>query len=258
MGILNITPDSFYDGNKTNSLKFTKNRYNLIKKAHIIDIGAESSRPGSEPISSVNEIERLKILSNFDFKNKFLSIDSYKKDVIEYCLNNHFSMINDISGGGEHYENINLAKEYNVPICIMHMLGNPKIMQKKPKYDNLIDNLIDFFCTRIEYCEKIGYNLDNLIIDPGIGFGKTKDDNFKIISNICKLKKLGCKILIGLSRKSFLEICNDKPSERLAQSITMQSISVLNGANIIRTHDVIETIKSINILKKYGISRIYK
>tara|TARA_B100001996_G_C18540909_1_gene546895 strand:+ start:61 stop:837 length:777 start_codon:yes stop_codon:yes gene_type:complete len=258
MGILNITPDSFYDGNKTNSLNFTKNRYNLIEKAHIIDIGAESSRPGSEPVSSKDEIERLKILSDFNLENKFLSIDSYKHDVIKYCLNSHFNMINDISGGGDNFENINLAKEYDVPICIMHMLGNPKIMQKNPKYDSLIDNLIDFFSIRIEYCEKIGFDLDKLIIDPGIGFGKTVDDNFKIISNIYKLKKLGCKILIGLSRKSFLEIHNDQPSERLGQSITMQCISVLNGANIIRTHDVLETIKSIEILKKYGITRIYK
>ena len=258
MGILNITPDSFYDGNKSNSIKFTKDRYNLIQKAHIIDIGAESSRPGSEPISSKDEIERLKLLSEFDFKNKFLSIDSYKNDVIKYCLDNHFSMINDISGGGENYENINLAHEYNVPICVMHMLGNPKIMQKNPRYDNLIDNLTDFFSIRIDYCEKIGYNLNNLIIDPGIGFGKTKDDNFKVISNLYKFKKLGCKILVGLSRKSFLTICNDLPTERLAQSIIMQVMSILNGADIVRTHDVMETIKSIEILKKYGITRIYK
>jgi len=142
------------------------------------------------------------------------------------------------------------------------MQGNPLNMQESPKYDNLIDDILKYFSKRINYCNKIGFNMRNLIIDPGIGFGKTKNDNFKIISNIYKFKKLGCKILIGLSRKSFLDIENDKPSDRLAQSLTMQSISVLNGANIIRTHDVNETIKSIVIINKYnlanGNSRIYK
>tara|TARA_Y100000590_G_C15434978_1_gene906662 strand:- start:58 stop:846 length:789 start_codon:yes stop_codon:yes gene_type:complete len=262
MGILNLTPDSFYDGNTHNSIEHYIKRFNSIKNADIIDIGAESSRPGSKSINKNIEIERLKIINDINVSNKFLSIDSYKPDVIRYCLDNNYNMINDISGGGLEYENIDIAHSYDVPICIMHMQGNPFNMQNAPKYNNLIDDLLNFFEDRVNHCTKIGYSIDNLIIDPGIGFGKTIEDNYKIISNIYKFKRFGCKILIGLSRKSFLQISKDEPSERLMQSITMQVISILNGVNVIRTHDVNEMIKSIEIINKYkqanGNTRLHK
>ena len=262
MGILNLTPDSFYDGNKNSSFDYFSKQYELVEKADIIDIGAESSRPGSKPITANREIERLKVLNDLNIDDKFLSIDSYKPSVLKYCLKNNFNMINDITGGGRNYANIDIASIYNVPICIMHMQGNPQNMQDSPKYDNLIDELICFFESRINYCIKIGFDLNKLVIDPGIGFGKTIQDNFNIIFNLHKFKRLGCKILIGLSRKSFLRINNDEPKERLIPSISMQAISILNGANIIRTHDVKETKESIQIIHKYNIangnSRIFK
>ena len=262
MGILNLTPDSFYNGNKHNLSGYFNKQYKLIENADIIDIGAESTRPGAEPITVNEEIERLKPLNDLNIANKFLSIDSYKPFVLKYCLKNNFNMINDITGGGVDYENIEIANDYNVPICVMHMQGHPLNMQNSPKYDNLIDDLFSFFESRINYCTKIGFDLNKLIIDPGIGFGKSIKDNFNIIHNLYKFKKLGCKILIGLSRKSFLEINEDKPVDRLISSISMQVISILNGGNIIRTHDVEETKKSIQIINKYclnnGNSRISK
>ena len=261
MGILNLSPDSFYDGERVQTVEYLKNKIKLLDNADIIDIGAESSRPGSKPISNDIEIKRLDKFFDLQISKKYLSIDSYKPKVIKYCLDNGVNMINDISGGGNHYENIEIAKEYNVPICIMHMQKTPLNMQDSPKYNNLIDDIMLFFDKRINYSIKINYDIDNLILDPGIGFGKTIDDNDSIIGNICRFKQFGCKILIGLSRKSFLQFNSDNPIDRLYASISMQAISVYNGANIIRTHDVDKTIDSLNVIdrmKKHGNTRIYQ
>ena len=261
MGILNLTPDSFYDGCSDQSVAHLKKKINLLNNADIIDIGAESSRPGSKPIPQDVEIKRLDKFFNLQIRNKYISIDSYKSKIIKYCLNNGANMINDISGGGNNFENIDIAKEYNVPICIMHMQGTPLNMQNFPKYNNLIDDIMLFFDKRINYSIKINYNINNLILDPGIGFGKTINDNDSIIANICKFKKFGCKLLIGLSRKSFLQFDGNKAFDRLYSSISTQAISVYNGADIIRTHDVYETIQSIKIIdriKKNGNTRIYQ
>ena len=253
MGILNLTPDSFYDGNKSLSPDFFLKRYNKISNANIIDIGAESSRPGSESISEKEEIKRLRFFFKFSNKDKYLSIDSYKPEVIKYCLDRNFSMINDISGGGEKFINIDIAKDYDVPICLMHMQGIPKSMQNNPSYENIINDIRIFFTKRIEYALKIGLKENNIILDPGLGFGKSTEDNFKIISNIEVFKSLGFKLLIGLSRKSFLKYNNNSPSDRMLSSIAMQAICVNKGADIIRTHDVDETISSLNVLNNLDI-----
>ena len=262
MGILNLTPDSFYDGNSSISNTQYKDKLTRIKNADILDVGAESSRPGSRPITIKEEINRLNYFFDNGLKHDFLSIDSYKPKVIDFCLNNGFDMVNDISGGGINFENIDIAKSYNVPICIMHMLGNPYNMQVNPKYDNIIDDIMSFFDQRVNYFSKIGYDLKKLILDPGIGFGKTKEDNYNIISNVYKFKKFGCKLLIGISRKSFLQVNNDIPKDRLYSSIAMQSICAYKGVDIIRTHDVNEMINSINVISQlnnnYGNSRLYK
>ena len=140
-------------------------------------------------------------------------------------------MINDISGGGKNFENIDLSKEYDVPIVIMHMQGNPLGMQQNPNYKNLIDEISMFFDLRLNYASKIGLNLDKIILDPGIGFGKSFNNNYEIIKNINEFKKFNCKILIGLSRKSMLNFNNNLPKDRLYKSLTMQAISVLNDLN---------------------------
>jgi len=258
MGILNITPDSFYDGSKkifNNHNELNKNN-NRFKYADIIDVGCESSRPGSFPIKIEEELDRLKLfkLSKID-NNKIKSIDSYKPEVIEYCLNNGFNMINDISGGGRNFKNIDLAKKYSASIVLMHMKGNPCEMQIKPKYNNIIDDLNDFFNERIKYSESINFSRNNIILDPGIGFGKTIQHNDQILLNLHEFKHFNCKILIGISRKSFLAIDLDKPSERLEQSLGVGALSAFFGADILRVHDVTKTYKMLKIidrLKSYG------
>ena len=252
MGIINLTPDSFYDGdNKLDSIKIN-NKINQVKNAHIVDIGAESTRPGSRPITVSDEINRLKQLDVKLLKNKYISIDSYKYNVIKYALDNGFNMINDITGGGINNSNIDLAIEYNVPIIIMHMKGNPKNMQLNTKYNNLIDNIMSFFDDKINYALKEGLNEKNIILDPGLGFGKSVLHNYQIIENINKLKTKGYPILLGISRKSFLDD-NDKPSDRLYSSLAVLAIAAFNGADIFRVHDVKESFKILNIMNRFKV-----
>ncbi len=252
MGIINLTPDSFYDGdNKLDSIKIN-NKINQVKNAHIVDIGAESTRPGSRPITVSDEINRLKQLDVELLKNKYISIDSYKYNVIKYALDNGFNMINDITGGGINNSNIDLAIEYNVPIIIMHMKGNPENMQLNTKYNNLIDNIMSFFDDKINYALKEGLNEKNIILDPGLGFGKSVLHNYQIIENINKLKTKGYPILLGISRKSFLDD-NDKPSDRLYSSLAVLAIAAFNGADIFRVHDVKESFKILNIMNRFKV-----
>ena len=247
MGILNLTPDSFYDGNSNIDVPFLNKKIETFKYADMIDVGAESTRPFSDTISVDEEINRLSIFMDIkDNLNKTLSIDSYKPEVIKYALDRGFHIINDISGGGEDNANIKLAAKYDVPIIIMHMKGNPKTMQLEPKYDNVIDDILSFFENKIDTM-KNSFQLkdEQIIIDPGIGFGKTKEDNYLILENVGKFKQLGFSVLIGLSRKSFLSLGDDKPKDRKSASLAAQSIAISNGANCIRTHDVEETYKTL-------------
>ncbi len=250
MGILNITPDSFYDGGEYLETKQVQDSLSSLMNSDIIDIGAESSRPYSDPVSIEDELSRLSIIESIDFNNKTLSIDSYKYKIIQNCLENGFGMINDISGGGEDFKNIDLACEYDVPIVLMHMKGHPKTMQDNPKYDNIIDEIKSFFDKRLNYAINIGMNENNIIIDPGIGFGKTIKDNDKIILNLSKFKDIGCPILIGVSRKSFLSVDNNSPKDRLYSSLGVTSLCVFNGADIVRVHDVNETKNMLSIIDR--------
>jgi len=247
MGILNLTPDSFYDGNLNITSNFLKDKLEAFKYADIIDVGAESTRPFSDAISIDDEINRLSLFMAIkDSVNKVLSIDSYKPEVIKYALNNGFDIINDISGGGVDNANIQLASEYNVPIIIMHMQGKPKTMQLEPKYDNVIDDIMIFFENKIDLMKnEFQLKDEQIIIDPGIGFGKTKEDNYLILDNVAKFKSLGFPVLIGLSRKSFLAVGDDKPEDRKSASLAAQSVAISNGTDCIRTHDIEETYKSL-------------
>ena len=247
MGILNLTPDSFYDGNPNIDSNFLKEKLQTFKYADIIDVGAESTRPFSDTISIEEEINRLSVFMNIKGSiNKTLSIDSYKPEVIKYALDNGFDIINDISGGGDCNLNIKLASEYNVPIIIMHMQGKPKTMQLEPKYDNVIDEIMNFFENKIDIMKnEFQLKDEQIIIDPGIGFGKKKEDNYLILDNVARFKSLGFPVLIGLSRKSFLAVGDDKPEDRKSASLAAQSTAISNGTDCIRTHDIEETYKSL-------------
>ena len=256
MGIVNLTPDSFYDGGRFNNKQSLLDYIKKINSSDIIDIGCESSRPNSNPISEFEEMNRISLFfDNYEQIKKIidktlLSIDSYKSKVIEFCLKNGFNIINDISGGGDSFKNIELAIDYNVPIVLMHMQGIPSSMQNSPKYENIIDDIRFFFEQRIEYAIKNGLNEKNIILDPGIGFGKTIKDNDNIILNLNKFKELGFELLVGISRKSFLSKDKDDKINRLYPSLGVLAMSVMNGADIVRVHDVDETRQMLSIVDR--------
>ena len=251
MGILNLSPDSFYSDSKLS----LSERLSKLSSADIIDIGAESSRPGALPVTSEVEIKRIQKILPFLSENQTeLSIDTYKLKTVSFALNNGFTIVNDISGG-QSPEMLNIIANHDAKIILMHMQGKPATMQINPLYDDVMVDIITFFEKTCERAIKAGINSNNIIIDPGIGFGKTISDNDEIIYNISKLKSLGFPVLIGISRKSFLQYENDLPSDRLPATISVNTLSMLNGADIIRVHDVDEHIKIRAILSR--MSRQY-
>ena len=253
-----MTPDSFFDGHKKN---YKKNFNQILNKldselsnADIIDIGGESSRPGAKKISYQEEIDRISTINDkiLSVNDKIFSIDTYKYEVAKYALENGYKMINDIYAGRYDSRIFELSSEYNTPIVLMHMKGEPSYMQNNTQYDSIIDNMLSFFEDRILDAKSYGIQDSNIILDPGIGFGKKSKDNYLIIKNISKFKELGFKVLIGLSRKTFLDIKGDTlPEERLLETIAMNSISVINGADILRVHDVDNCIKAIKVIESY-------
>ena len=255
MGILNITPDSFYENSRSFEYSLLKDNLKKIIKSDIIDIGAESTRPTSKPLTYKEELKRLEIVfDNMDlFKSKVLSIDTYKPLVAKEALLNGFDIINDIYGGADDGM-MHLAADSNVKIILMHIQGTPETMQNNIHYDNLIDNIVDYFNSRVKKAVSLGIKENNIIIDPGIGFGKTLSDNYKIINNINRFKELGFNLMLGVSRKSFLSINNDTAEDRLLNTIAANTIALLKGTDIIRVHDVDEHIVLREIIKNFKMS----
>jgi dihydropteroate synthase len=250
MGILNVTPDSFSDGglffNKHNAVK---RGLQLIEEgADILDIGGESSRPGSEFISAEEEKKRiLPVISEIRKQtNTFISVDTTKSEVLKSALNHGADMLNDISGTRFDPKMLELASHKNIPIIIMHMKGIPKNMQNSPQYQNVIEEIKSFLKKRVETALKSGIKKNKIIIDPGIGFGKRLKDNLKIIGNLNSFNELDLPILIGVSRKSFIgNLLNVTPDQRIEGTIASSLISVLQGAHILRTHDVASLKKAL-------------
>ncbi len=261
MGILNVTPDSFSDGGKFNSIELAvKHAKKMVEEgADIIDIGGESTRPGAKKISSEEELKRiLPIVKKLSKEiNVPISVDTYKAEVAEKCINVGASMINDITALRGDEKLASIVSKHKVPICIMHMLGTPKNMQKNPNYSNIIEEIKDFLEKRSEYAISKGISKNKIIIDPGIGFGKRTgngvEDNCKIIENISEFKKLQYPVLIGASRKTFIGNISGKnklnPNDRLEGSIAASCISAYNGADILRVHDVKETRRALDVVE---------
>jgi len=249
MGIINLTPDSFYSPriNKSNSfIDKLENNY-----ADIIDIGCESSRPGAAPLSERNELSRLdQFLNNKFHIEKILSIDTYKPTVARFALENGFNMINDIKSGGDNSLMLNLAAEYDCPIVLMHMKGVPGTMQDNPYYDDIMSDIISFFERKLKIAQSLGIRKDNIILDPGIGFGKRVEDNDIIINNLHTLKQFNHPILMGLSRKSFLSVNGDGPESRLTATLGATVLAIQKGVDILRVHDIEETYKLKTILQR--------
>jgi len=250
MGILNVTPDSFYDGGKYFDFEKAIEHAREMEKegADIIDIGGESTRPFSKRIDEKEEMARvIPIIEALKDEIKIpISIDTYKPGVAEAAIGAGAAMINDVMALRNGMEKV--AMEYDVPVVLMHMKGMPETMQINPYYEDVMAEIIKFLDERIEFAIKNGIDENKIIIDPGIGFGKRLEDNINIIAHLMELKSLGKPILIGASRKSFIgSILNLPPEERLEGSIAAHVIAIMNGANIIRCHDVLETKRAVMV-----------
>ncbi len=253
MGILNITPDSFYDGGKNFSVKdAVKNAEKMIEEgAAILDIGGESTRPGAKRVSSEEEIERVlpvlkEIKRNFDIP---ISIDTYKSEVARICLENGANIINDISFGTFDDKMFETVASYNAVYIGMHIKGTPETMQQNPHYLDCVFEIREFLRQRAEKAEEQGIDRDKIIIDPGIGFGKKDEHNLEILRNIQAFSSLGFPVLIGASRKSmFGRLLNLKTKQRLAPSLAVAVYAALQGVFMVRVHDVFETVNAIRIV----------
>jgi len=263
MGILNVTPDSFADG----GLYFDKSSaieraYQIVEEgADIIDIGGESTRPGSEPISIKEELIRtIPVIEAISKKIKVpISIDTYKSEVAKAAIDAGASMVNDISGLRFDPRMPDVVSEFKVPVVIMHIKGKPQDMQQNPVYYALIPEIIDYFRVGMRTAISAGVSEDKIIIDPGMGFGKTFDHNLEIINNLYEFTLLEKPILIGPSRKAFIgKILGDVPAtERLEGTAAAVSISIINGANVVRVHDVKEMVKVAKVADAVKREKIY-
>lgn len=254
MGIINANDDSFFEESRFKAQEAVSQIKKMIDEgADIIDIGAVSSRPNAEIVSELIELERMKpicdtVASEKLYRYVTFSIDSYAPSVVEYALNRGFTLINDITGASD--ENIiKLAVKYNAKLCIMHMQGTAQTMQKNPVYDDVMVEVSDFFEERIAKCEALGLSRKNIILDVGIGFGKTLKHNVTLIKNMAHFKVFGCEVLVGASRKSMIDkIIASKTEERLPGTLTIHVKAVENGANIVRCHDVAEHVQALKVL----------
>ncbi len=253
MGILNITPDSFYDGSRYNTVdKALKRAEEMVDSGvDIIDVGGESTRPGAEPVSENEEIKRVipvieSIKSNFDV---FISVDTYKSKVAELALEKGASFVNDISALRFDSNMVNVVSRHKAGICLMHMKERPKIMQKNPKYKDVVKEVYSFLKERIDYAKKHGIKKESIVIDVGIGFGKTTLHNLLLLKNLSYFLRLQRPLLIGISRKSVIgNILSKGKEERLIGSISANIWAILNGAMILRVHDVEETKQAMKII----------
>lgn len=241
MGILNITPDSFSDGGVYfNQDDAVQHALELIDGGvDIIDIGGESTKPGSDFISIEEELKRVipTIKDIMKYRpNAILSIDTNKSPVAEAALECGVKIVNDVFGGTNDENIFNVVAKYNAVLVLMHILETPKTMQLNPSYDDLILEINDFFITQIKKAKD--YGVTKIILDPGIGFGKTVNDNFEIIKQIAEFKKFGYPVLIGLSRKSFIgKSLSLEMNQRDFPTSILETIAIKNGVNIIRTHN---------------------
>jgi len=252
MGVLNVTPDSFSDGGDYFSEKDASQRFEEIEKegADIIDVGAESSRPSSARLEVQEELNRLKMVFPLFKKTSItISIDTYKSKVAEVALSKGATIVNDISALRMDKEMIDVVRNYDSKVVLMHMKGSPETMQEEPYYNNVMKEIGEFFEERIDFCLSNGIGEDKIILDPGIGFGKRQTDNLTILSKLEEFTSYGFPILIGTSRKSFIgRITGDEATERLNGSLASAIYSYLKGASIFRVHDIRQTINALSVI----------
>jgi len=255
MGILNVTPDSFSDGGQFVLKENIDRKVDLLNKySDIIDIGGQSTRPGAVEIDSNEEINRISYPLERVLKvtDRVISIDTTKSKVAEYALKKGAHIINDISGLTFDADMAKVCADYDAGVCIMHIKGRPENMQDNTEYTNMLEEIKYFLYERIDYALKMGISEDKIIIDPGIGFGKSLKDNYILIKYLKELESFGFPLLVGLSRKSLIgKVDGSSASERDLTSKVLEAISVVNGADIIRTHDVENLSKILTVVDFY-------
>lgn len=247
MGIINITPDSFYEASRKNSIQSAVDTaMRMIEEgADVLDIGGESTRPGSEPVKLYEEIERvIPVIRGIREKNSdiLISVDTYRAETAREAVESGADIINDISAMSFDYRMPDVVKELNVPVILMHMKGNPGDMQKNPCYVNVVGEVMQYLQERINYAVSKGISREKIIVDPGIGFGKLFEHNIELIKNIDKLHDLDVPILLAASRKSTIGsvLGNLSPQERLEGTIATTCYAVMKGVEMVRVHDVKE------------------
>ena len=255
MGIINATPDSFYKGDLNAGLEkiVEKAGKMIMEGADIIDIGGQSTRPGSIRISASEEIQRVIPVINSivaNYPQIILSIDTYHSQVAEAAIKAGASIVNDISAGSLDPEMINCVSSLNVPYICMHMKGTPENMQNNPTYEDLIKEVLDFFIDKIDQCKRAG--IKDLVIDPGFGFGKTIHQNFILLKQLSVFKILDQPILAGLSRKSMIyKTLGIDVSQALNGSAVLNTIALQQGASILRVHDVKEAKEAVTLFTSF-------
>ena len=252
MAILNVTPDSFYDGgvNITERTWLQKVEQHITDGAEIIDIGAVSTRPGAKEVNQAEELERLipviKSISKH-FPETIISVDTYRSAIAHAVIEEGAGIINDISGGTFDPEIFNVVAKADIPYIVMHIKGTPKNMQIDPVYRNITNEVIEFLKQQTELATKAG--IQQVIWDPGFGFGKTPEHNYQLMKDLKQFKTSGHPLLVGISRKSMINaILGTKPSEALNGTTVLNTFALLNGADILRVHDVKEAVQTIKLL----------
>ncbi len=261
MGILNIAPDSFYDGGKYASQEIFLERVSTMINdgCDILDIGAYSSRPGAENITSDEELQRLLPVLEIvrtEFPGIIISVDTFRSEIAKKVVADfNVNIINDISAGDMDDKMFETIAGLNVPYILMHMQGNPQSMQNNPQYNNVIQELLNYFSEKVEKLKLLGIN--DLIIDPGFGFGKTVDHNYQILKYLDDFKIFELPVLVGLSRKSMINKILDISSEEALNGTTvLNTLALINGANILRVHDVKEAKESIILTNTFLNAKI--
>lgn len=256
MGILNLTPDSFFDGGRLTDTELVLKQAGqmLAEGATILDVGGMSSRPGAEIITVEEELSRvLPAVTAIirQYPNAIVSVDTIRAHVADECLKAGAHIINDISGGTFDAAMLPVVAGHKVPFIIMHMQGLPNNMQQNPVYENVTTEAMDFLASRVAACTKAG--ITDLVLDPGFGFGKTVEQNYTLLRNLPYFANLNLPLLAGVSRKSMIcKVLKVNPESALTGTIAANTIALLNGANLLRVHDVKDAVEAIKIVEVYG------
>jgi len=253
MGILNVTPDSFSDGGQFNRVESAvSHALAMVEQgAQIIDIGGESTRPGAQLVSEQEELDRvLPVIQALRVQSDCcISIDTSKPVLMSEAVQAGVDMINDVRALQEPGA-LKMVADLKVPVCLMHMQGTPKTMQEQPKYHHLVGDIVSFFEGRVLACQEAGIERNNIILDPGFGFGKTLEQNYQLLAQLRRFSELRLPMLVGMSRKNMIgQLLKLEAKDRLIGGVSCALIAAQHGANIIRVHDVKETVQALTILK---------